>query len=364
MSIKKKLQVFVSSTYRDLKIERQAAVEAILKAGHIPAGMELFSAGNESQLETIRRWIDESDVYMLISGGRYGSVEPNTSLSYTELEYDYAVSQGKPVFAVVITDEALNVKVQKDGRDVIETESTKELKLFREKVLSRISSFFSDTKDIKLAVHETLSDFQARYKLAGWIPARDLPDMTSMLEEMQKLRKERDEALSQLSQMKLLPENKAPRSPARWSDNEFNELIELLEAMEINTKAFNKNPEDPPIKVNVLGIFDVMRDKLITGVTNSMGIKERESLLYFNVCPKLEMHELAAVEKVSGVAWQRYRLTAKGKALLVFMDKQKLASESVKKVASVAPSNPDKPDAPMSAKKPAAKQTARRKLNG
>jgi len=55
MAAKKKLQVFVSSTYLDLKNERQAAVEAILKAGHIPAGMELFAAGNESQFETIRR---------------------------------------------------------------------------------------------------------------------------------------------------------------------------------------------------------------------------------------------------------------------------------------------------------------------
>ena len=49
----KKLQVFVSSTYTDLIEERQAAVQAILDAGHIPAGMELFKAGNRSQLETI-----------------------------------------------------------------------------------------------------------------------------------------------------------------------------------------------------------------------------------------------------------------------------------------------------------------------
>ncbi|MCV5223073.1 DUF4062 domain-containing protein, partial [Escherichia coli] len=32
--MKKKLQVFVSSTYEDLKHDRQAAVSAILKAGH------------------------------------------------------------------------------------------------------------------------------------------------------------------------------------------------------------------------------------------------------------------------------------------------------------------------------------------
>jgi hypothetical protein len=46
MAQKKKLQVFVSSTYEDLKEERQVAVESILTAGHIPAGMELFAAGD------------------------------------------------------------------------------------------------------------------------------------------------------------------------------------------------------------------------------------------------------------------------------------------------------------------------------
>ena len=45
---KKKLQVFISSTYTDLLEERQSSVEAVLRPGNIPAGMELFSAGNKS----------------------------------------------------------------------------------------------------------------------------------------------------------------------------------------------------------------------------------------------------------------------------------------------------------------------------
>lgn len=100
--IRKKLQVFVSSTFSDLIKERQAAVEAILTAGHIPAGMELFTAGDESQMEVIKQWIDESDIYLLILGGRYGSIEPITGKSYTQLEYEYALSKGKPFFACVI----------------------------------------------------------------------------------------------------------------------------------------------------------------------------------------------------------------------------------------------------------------------
>jgi hypothetical protein len=62
----RKLQVFVSSTFTDLREERQAAVEAILGTGNIPAGMELFAAGDQSQMEVIKEWIRESDVYLLI----------------------------------------------------------------------------------------------------------------------------------------------------------------------------------------------------------------------------------------------------------------------------------------------------------
>lgn len=323
MTTKKKLQVFISSTYRDLKAERQATVEAILKAGHIPAGMELFSAGSESQLETIRRWIDESDVYMLILGGRYGSVDPKTSLSYIELEYDYAVSNNKPLFSVVITEPALDQKIKVDGKEVMETENPKELKLFREKVLTRISSFFSDVKDIKLAVHETLADFQGRYKFAGWISGSELPNVASLLEEITKLRVERDDAITQLAEAKAAVDRQAARSTSKWRDDEFKELLSTLGKIEITTKAFSRDKTKPAITVTVLRIFDGKRDDLITGVTNRLGVDDEETLLFYNVCPKLEMHELAAVEKVAGMVWQRYRLTAKGKALLVYMDKNK-----------------------------------------
>ena len=147
----KKLQVFVSSTFTDLKEERQAAVEAILSSGNIPAGMELFSAGDESQMTVIKRWIDESDIYLLILGGRYGSIEPNSGKSYTQLEYEYALSQNKPLFSVVINQTALENKVKDNGTCVIEQDNVKELRLFREIVLTNLVKFFDDKKDIKIA---------------------------------------------------------------------------------------------------------------------------------------------------------------------------------------------------------------------
>ena len=79
--VRKKFQVFISSTSDDLKEERKIAIEAILDAGHIPAGMEIFKGGGE-KWETIQKWIDDSDIYVLILGGRYGSTDKQTNLSY------------------------------------------------------------------------------------------------------------------------------------------------------------------------------------------------------------------------------------------------------------------------------------------
>ena len=78
--MRRRLQVFISSTFEDMRAERQAAVQAILGAGHIPAGMELFSAGDESQLETVKRWIRDSEAFLLLLGGRYGSLVPDPAL--------------------------------------------------------------------------------------------------------------------------------------------------------------------------------------------------------------------------------------------------------------------------------------------
>ncbi len=165
----RRLQVFVSSTYQDLRLERQAAVEAILASGHIPAGMELFSAGDESQLDVIKQWIDDSDVFLLILGGRYGSIEPTSQESYIEIEYKYALARDKPTFACVIQDGELERRVKACGRDVLETENSAKLRAFRSLVLMKIVRFWNDTKDIRLAIFETLGEFSRRNELIGWV---------------------------------------------------------------------------------------------------------------------------------------------------------------------------------------------------
>src|ERR1043166_3605727 len=94
----KRYQVFVSSTYEDLKEERQEVIQALLELDCIPSGMELFPAASEDQWTLIKRVIDDCDYYLVIVGGRYGSVGPDKK-SFTQMEYEYAVSRNKPVIA-------------------------------------------------------------------------------------------------------------------------------------------------------------------------------------------------------------------------------------------------------------------------
>lgn len=223
----KKLQVFVSSTYIDLKEERQAAVEAILSAGHIPAGMELFSAGDESQMTVIKRWIDESDVYLLILGGRYGSIDPSSGKSYTHLEYEYAIAQGKPLFAVVINQAALDGKVKTNGMAAIEQDSPHLLKEFKTQVLSNLVKFFDDKKDIKLAVHETLSDFNYRKELTGWVRGDNSVNTGLLAEEIARLTKENSDLRLELSKNKDVP-------GALYNGFTYNEFKDLLLSKQVH----------------------------------------------------------------------------------------------------------------------------------
>jgi hypothetical protein len=317
----KKIQIFVSSTYLDLKDERQAAVEAILKAGHIPAGMELFTAGNQSQFEVIKRWIDESDAYLLILGGRYGSIEPTTSLSYIELEYDYAFSNDKPLFAIVITDEALDDKIKRLGSIAIEKDNQGKLKEFRTKVLSKMSSFFKDSKDIKLAIHESLSDMLQRNDFVGWIKGDKFIDNKVLLEEINSLKTENKQLVDSIKKEK----EKNIKSEKKFNPDvkeEFDELINLFKETKIKTTIFNKEGDTKPQEKTIFYIIYIFREALVTGVDNKYNASTIATFLFFKILPKLEIHNLAAQEKVAGAQWKNYKLSKRGLEFIAYVERQ------------------------------------------
>jgi hypothetical protein len=81
--------VFVSSTHDDLREERAEVQKALLKLDAFPVGMELFPSADEDTWDFIKSKIFDSDYYLVIVAGRYGS-EAGDGVSFTEKEYDYA----------------------------------------------------------------------------------------------------------------------------------------------------------------------------------------------------------------------------------------------------------------------------------
>ena len=108
--------------------------------------MDLFPVADEEQFEFIKQIIDESDYYIIISAGRYGSIHPETGLSSNEMEYDYAVETGKPVIRLLHKDPFNELR----GELVERTdEQKKKLSNFRDKLsASRLVAFWRDASEL------------------------------------------------------------------------------------------------------------------------------------------------------------------------------------------------------------------------
>jgi hypothetical protein len=174
-------QAFVSSTYTDLREERQAAISALLQLDAMPAGMELFPAADDEAWTLIQRVIDESDYYLLIVGGRYGSVT-NAGVSFTEKEYDYAVSQAEPVIAFLHgSPEDISV-----GKRDIDPSLRAKLEKFTEKVkqAKHVKTWMS-AEDLAGKIALSFSSFVRSYPAIGWVRAdsRDSPETLKALAE-------------------------------------------------------------------------------------------------------------------------------------------------------------------------------------
>lgn len=172
-----KYQIFVSSTYTDLKEERDLIIKAALEMGHIPVGMEMFSAADEEQWNIIKKQIDESDYYIVVLAHRYGSSD-SLGLSYTEKEYDYAISKGIPTLGFVLESGT------SWPREKSETESIKIAKLdsFREKVKSKPVSFWTSKDDLYGRCSIALVKAFNAYPREGWVRASAVQDVAAAKE--------------------------------------------------------------------------------------------------------------------------------------------------------------------------------------
>lgn len=315
----KKLQVFVSSTYTDLIEERQAAVEAILDAGHIPAGMELFKAGNESQLQTIYKWIDESDVYMLILGGRYGSIESKSGKSYTQLEYEYAISKNIPIFSVVLSESFLTEKINiLKLSDVMEQKVPDKYQTFKLLVMSKIVRMVDDCKDIKISIHSTLNEFTNTYNLIGWI--RNDNDSIKLLKENSNLLRENNNLNKQLQTINEKLKTKSVKHIGNFS---YPALIKTFTNKKFKIppnviELFNNTCE---IEINALDFYRLYFHKFVIGIeSKGNSSSEEQQFVYQNIAPYYVGFNFLERVKVSDTWVYRIQTTKHGSSFYAMVE--------------------------------------------
>ncbi|GAB4007087.1 hypothetical protein GCM10028808_10280 [Spirosoma migulaei] len=271
MAQKRKLQIFVSSTYTDLKEERQAAVEAILTAGHIPAGMELFAGQNEEQMNIIKRWINESDIYMLLLGGRYGSIEEISGKSYTHLEFDYARNVGKTVFVVVANDKYIEQKVkEKTTEAIMELKHREEYLNFKKEITGKFVKHWESLPTLQLAIINTLHALEDDEALIGWVRGDEALNSNQLLEELSYLSKENKSLREKVIELQSLKD----------TSDSFLEIYNMLVAKKVDLNELPETIEKVLIliaryfkeKINYIYVFWFIASRLREGISTAGSI--------------------------------------------------------------------------------------------
>lgn len=181
----KKYTVFLSSTYEDLREERNEVIHALLEMDCIPCGMEYFPSDNDEQFEFIKSVIDECDYYIVIIAGRYGSIG-KSGKSYTEMEYRYALKRKIPVFAFIHNNlDSISLNKSEKSED-----NRKKLELFIKFVSKqKMVNYWNGKEDLAGKISRTMISAIRRHPAIGWVRGNYAIDSDTVI-KMQRLYEE------------------------------------------------------------------------------------------------------------------------------------------------------------------------------
>ena len=101
-SLKPAYRIFISSTFVDMIPYREAIASAIRNCDAIAYGMERFVPAPIRPLDRCYEEIENSQIFILLLGHRYGDIDTEAGKSFTELEYLHARELGLPILAFLL----------------------------------------------------------------------------------------------------------------------------------------------------------------------------------------------------------------------------------------------------------------------
>ena len=185
--MEKMYQVFVSSPYKDLEEERKAAIATLMQANCLPACMESFVATDQIQFDVIKKIIDLCDYFVLILGRKYGTICKETGLSYTEMEYNYAVSMNIPILVFVMDSSVVIPQEEIVAKTETDSEMNDKWKKFRKKVMdNRLVSRWHSACDLSSQLAISIMKAKTEIYRPGWQRAYDDEQRKSQIFDIQR----------------------------------------------------------------------------------------------------------------------------------------------------------------------------------
>ncbi|WP_081424478.1 DUF4062 domain-containing protein [Deinococcus soli (ex Cha et al. 2016)] len=230
----KRYTVFVSSTYTDMIDERNAVIQAIMRAGHIPLGMEAFGAANASSWKVITKTIDAADYYVLLIARRYGSINEAVNLGYTEQEFRYAVEKEVPVLVFLLEE---NASWPGNYTDT-EADAVMRLRSFRASASKdRQVAFWKSKADLPYVVMTALTNTFSDDPRPGWI--RPFPiNSVGVMEELARLSEENSRLKDIIGQ-----------KPTVYGGEEVDQILHILENEKLDKMYFNVTSLSGPVSI-------------------------------------------------------------------------------------------------------------------
>ena len=178
--------VFLSSTFAEMQEYRQAALAAIDACGHQCIHMEVFPAADLAIESFCAEKVKECDLFVLLLGKFYGTPIPGKEISYTEDEFDTALSLRKPrlVFipgpgASLNTDAAL-ARIDANGLSY-DDQKRRQSAFAKKAVQGVLPRDFANPSDLKFQIGNSISQhFQAAIPTAA-APKRYAGEMLPLL---------------------------------------------------------------------------------------------------------------------------------------------------------------------------------------
>lgn len=163
------LNAMISSTAIDLPEHRKQVIDACLREGIFPIGMEYLVARDRTSIEVSMEMVDNADIYIGIYAWRYGWVPDGNDISITEMEFNYALERKrlgrlKDILIFVMHDDH-PIKASDVEADTVAQDKLKRLK--ERASAGRVRATFKSPQELRSLVVHSLADSKRRVDLAS-----------------------------------------------------------------------------------------------------------------------------------------------------------------------------------------------------